>query len=92
MTRKTIEQFVNEYVDKLKVGDTFNARKISRAYRDWLLMNGFPPALPYSDTIGRRLRQRRADKGDVFYYDYARSIWWKNDHKATKEERDALRG
>lgn len=86
---RTIKQFVNDYVDSLSEGATFNARKVSRAYRDNCLMNGQPPRLPYSDTIQRFLRERRTIKGDVNYFDIKRSIWWKNDHVATKEERDA---
>ena len=89
---KTVDQFVNEYVDRLKENDTFNARKIARAYRDYLLGMGLPPRLPYSDTIQRSLRSRRASVGDVFYFDYGRSIWWKNDHVATKEERCSHKG
>ena len=86
---KTIDQFVNEYVDGLNVGDTFNARRVARAYRDYCLGTIGIPRLPYSDTIQRSLRSRRASVGDVFYFDYSRSVWWKNDHVATKEERDA---
>ena len=84
---KSIEVFVNEYIDKLKVGDQFNARKIARAFRDYYLREAGIPRLPYSDTIQRVLRKRRSVRGDVFYYDYGRSIWWKNDHVATKKER-----
>ena len=84
---KTIKQFVNDFVDRLEVGATFNARKIARGFRDTCIMTGNPPRLPYSDTIQRVLRERRAIKGDVFYYDYGKSIWWKNDHVATAEER-----
>lgn len=84
---KTISQFVNDYVDRLEVGATFNARKIARCFRDTCVATGNPPRLPYSDTIQRVLRERRALKGDVFYYDYRKSIWWKNDHVATAEER-----
>lgn len=87
---KTISQFVNEYVDRLKVGDTFNARKVARAYRDYCLSTIGKPRLPYSDTIQRVLRERRATLKDVYYYDYSRSVWWRNDHVATKEERDAV--
>ena len=85
---KTISQFVNDYVDRLEVGTTFNARKIARCFRDTCVATGNPPRLPYSDTIQRVLRERRALKGDVFYYDYGKSIWWKNDHVATAEERN----
>lgn len=85
---KSIETFVNEYVDKLNWGDTFNARGIARAFRDYCLKETGLPRLPYSDTIQRVLRERRAEKGDVFYFDYGRSVWWKNDHVATKEERE----
>ena len=84
---RTINQFVNDYVDGMNVGTTFNARKVARAYRDACVSSGLPPRLPYADTIQRVLRERRALRGDVFYYDYKKSIWWKNDHVATAEER-----
>lgn len=88
---KSIRCFVNEYVDKLNKGDTFYARKVSRAYRDYCVHAVGIPKLPYSDTIQRVLRERRTEKGDVFYFDYSKSIWWKNDHVATKEERCSRR-
>ena len=84
---KSIEVFVNEYVDKLNWGDQFNARKIARAFRDYYMREAGLPRLPYSDTIQRVLRERRATRGDVYYFDYGRFVWWKNDHVATKEER-----
>lgn len=82
-----ITEFVNDYVDRLNNGDTFNARQVARAFRDYYLKAEGKPRLPYSDTIQRVLRERRALKGDVYYFDYGKSIWWKNDHVATKEER-----
>lgn len=84
---KSIAVFVNEYVDSLKERDTFQARDVAKAYRDYALHEAYVYRLPYSDTIQRTLRQRRAEKGDVHYFDYGKSIWWKNDHVATKEER-----
>lgn len=84
---KSIAVFVNEYVDGLKEKDTFQARDISKAYRQYAYAEEHVWRLPYSDTIQRVLRQRRAEKGDVHYFDYGRSIWWKADHVATKEER-----
>ena len=84
---KSIEVFVNEYVDKLNWGDQFNARKIARAFRDYRMRETGITRSPYSDTIQRVLRERRAIRGDVYYFDYGRSVWWKNDHVATKEER-----
>lgn len=84
---KTINRFVNDYVDGMKVGQLINARLLARAYRDACIASGLPPKLPYSDTIQRVLRERRMLRGDIFYYDYKKSIWWKNDHVATAEER-----
>lgn len=84
---KSISEFVNEFVDKLNTGDTFSARQVARAYRDYCVTTVGIPKLPYSDTIQRKLRTRRAIKRDVYYFDYKKSIWWKNDHVATKEER-----
>lgn len=84
---KSIAQFVNEYVDGLKEKDTFQAREVAKAYKQYAWAVAHMWRLPYSDTIQRVLRRRRAEKGDVYYYDYGKSIWWKNDHVATKEER-----
>ena len=84
---KSIAVFVNEYVDGLSKSDTFQARDVAKAYRHYAMQEAHVWRLPYSDTIQRVLRQRRAEKGDVHYYDYGKSIWWKNDHVATKDER-----
>lgn len=88
---KSIAVFVNEYVDSLKKGETFQAREITRAFGFYAMMATGQIRLPYSDTIQRVLRQRRAEKGDVHYFDYGKSIWWKADHVATKEERECSR-
>lgn len=85
----SIEEFTNNYVDRLNTGDTFQARDIQKAFSITAMAEDHVYRLPYSDTIQRRLRKRRSERGDVFYYDYGKSIWWKNDHIATKEERDA---
>ena len=88
---KNVAQFVNEYVDKLTVGQCFQARDVSNAYHDYCRMETGEYRLPYSDTIQRTLRRRRAQRNDVNYFDVVKSIWWKNDHVATAEERDAYR-
>lgn len=85
---KSIAVFVNEYVNSLKKGDTFQAREIARAFGFYAMRETGQKRLPYSDTIQRVLRRRRAEKGDVHYFDYGKSIWWKADHVATKEERE----
>lgn len=88
---KSVVQFVNEYVDKLTVGQCFQARDVSNAYHDYCRMETGEYRLPYSDTIQRTLRRRRAQRNDVNYFDVVKSVWWKNDHVATVEERDAYR-
>lgn len=88
---KSVVQFVNEYVDKLDVGQCFQARDVSNAYHDYCRVETGEYRLPYSDTIQRTLRRRRAQRNDVNYFDVVKSIWWKNDHVATAEERDAYR-
>lgn len=85
---KSIAVFVNEYVDSLNEKDTFQARDVAKAYRHYAINEAYVYRLPYSDTIQRVLRRRRAEKGDVHYFDYGKSIWWKADHVATKEERE----
>lgn len=89
---KSIAQFVNEYVDKMAVGQCFQAREVADAYHGYCKQESGEWRLPYSDTIQRTLRTRRAQRNDVNYFDYGKSIWWKNDHIATKEERNAGRG
>lgn len=88
---KSVVQFVNEYVDKLTVGQCFQARDVSNAYHDYCRVETGEYRLPYSDTIQRTLRRRRAQRNDVNYFDVVKSVWWKNDHVATAEERDAYR-
>lgn len=88
---KSVAQFVNDYVDKLAVGQCFQARDVADAYHGYCKQESGEWRLPYSDTIQRTLRTRRAQRNDVNYYDYGKSIWWKNDHVATAEERDAYR-
>lgn len=88
---KSVVQFVNEYVDKLTVGQCFQARDVSNAYHDYCRMETGEYRLPYSDTIQRTLRRRRAQRNDVNYFDVVKSVWWKNDHVATVEERNAYR-
>jgi len=86
----SISEFVNTMVDGMPENKTFCARELARAFRAYHLKEVGIPRLPYSDTIQRVLRERRAERGDVHYFDYSRSIWWKSDHVATKEERDAI--
>lgn len=88
---KSIAVFTNEFVDSMVEGQTFQAREISRAFGFYAMREAGQKRLPYSDTIQRVLRQRRAEKGDVHYFDYGKSIWWKADHVATKEERCSRR-
>lgn len=83
----TIKEFVYKYVENLKEGQTFQAREVARAYCRLSLTKTGEVRLPYSDTIQRYLRERREEKGDVNYYDYSKSIWWKNNHVATEAER-----
>lgn len=87
----TVNEFINSYVDKLKTGQHFQARTIARAYYAQEFRTKRKPKLPYSDTVQRYLRQRRTEKGDVNYFDKSKSIWWKNDHVASEEERECSR-
>lgn len=86
----TVEEYVNRYVDSLKVGQHFQARTVARAFYALTYKDG-KGRLPYADTIQRTLRRRRSERNDVNYFDKGKSIWWKNDHVATAEERDAYR-
>lgn len=88
---KTIREFTFDAVDNMLKGDVFTARDICRKYNAYVFKEtqGEEYKLPYDDTVGRLLRERRANLGDVFYFDYGRSMWWKNDHIATAEERKA---
>ena len=88
---KSIAVFTNEFVDSMGEGQTFQAREIARAFGFYAMRETGQKRLPYSDTIQRVLRERRAEKGDVHYFDYGKSIWWKADHVATKEERCSRR-
>lgn len=83
----SIEKFTNEEVDNMKQGEVFSARNLASQYSMYVWRTTGEYRNPFPDTIGRRLRTRRAVKGDVFYYDYGRSLWWKNDHVATPKER-----
>lgn len=95
MTREypTVEGFTNRFVEGLTDNQTFTARQIGYQYsyevqRIATTAKTAPKVIrPYDDTIGRFLRQRRADFNDVHYFDRSRAIWWKSDHDATPDER-----
>lgn len=87
----SIEKFTNEEVDNMKQGEVFSARNLASQYSMYVWRTTGEYRNPFPDTIARFLRKRRAVKGDVFYYDYGRSLWWKADHTATLKER-CIRG
>lgn len=83
----SIEKFTNEEVDNMKQGEVFSARNLASQYSMYVWRTTGEYRNPFPDTIGRRLRTRRAVRNDVHYYDYGRSLWWKADHNATPQER-----
>lgn len=84
----SIEEFLNMEIDKMKRGEVFTLRGLKSAYTSYMLKEYGIYKYPFDDTIGRRLRARRQSRGDINYFDRRRSLWWKNDHEATQEERD----
>lgn len=89
MNKEIIKDFTNDFVDRLPKNAVFSVRDIAKAYSAhiWHKYRLFKD--PFDDTIGRYLRDRREAKGDVHYFDYTKSLWWKADHIATAEEREA---
>lgn len=84
----SIEEFVNQRIDTMRRGEVFTLRGIKYEYTDYMKNECGVYKIPFDDTIGRRLRARRQARGDVNYFDRRRSLWWKNDHEATQEERN----
>ena len=84
----TIREWVEQDINKMPVGEVFSARDLARRYGFYVshMTHGKEYRNPYSDTIGRILRDRRSRCSDVFYFDYGRSLWWKNDHVASRDE------
>lgn len=89
MQKMSIKEFTNNFVETSLNKRRFQVRQIANQYNYYCISNGFGIKKPYSDTVGRYLRERRAKVGDVHYFDYGKSIWWKSDHDATAEERRA---
>ena len=84
----SIEEFINMKIDKMKRGEVFTLRGLKWEYTAYMHDKYGVYKNPFDDTIGRRLRARRQSRGDINYFDRRRSLWWKNDHEATQEERD----
>ena len=84
----SIEEFVNQSIDTMKRGEVFTLRGLKMAYMYYMQKVYGVYKNPFDDTIGRRLRARRQSRGDINYFDRRRSLWWKNDHEATQEDRD----
>ena len=87
----SLKDFIKTYVDALPARAKFQARDIQRAYSDYTWNESKKQRKPlyknpYSDSIQRNLRRRRAERNDVNYYNKAKSIWWKADHVATGED------
>lgn len=87
----SIEEFINKEIDKMKRGEVFTLRGLKSAYTSYMLKEYGVYKNPFDDTIGRLLRARRQAWGDINYFDRRSSLWWKNDHEATQEERDKWR-
>ena len=84
----SIEEFINKQIDEKKRGEVFTLRGLKMAYMYYMQKEYGVYKNPFDDTIGRRLRARRQSRGDINYFDRRRSLWWKNDHEATQEDRD----
>ena len=87
----SIEEFINKKIDEMKRGEVFILRGLKQAYISFMLSEYGVYKNPFDDTIGRLLRARRQSRGDINYFDKRRSLWWKNDHEATQEDRDKWR-